>query len=652
MHMMGSLTRCVPTPLGNLLRDDEEGFVAALRGATPEQRAQWLGRKHASAALADMAIRFDRAAALLAMQDIARADGLMRSMPPALTSRATLGAVGWKQRKPNIALLHVQGGHHGATARAYTERFSEARDAWLRLVQSGQLSPYTWLRRFGTDPSVISAWVGGGLLTASAAWGLLADQPDAAVALLKAEGSAADAAVAAVVSEPEMLLWSERLLAAGVAPPRVWFQRHASVASRALEAVRAGSLSVPSYLDLDPRPGRDLMLDLLGCQQATPWDLLRARALTDAEFEAAARAEDWTPQAALRQGPVPEVAATAWIRDGEVDRDSYLRASANTWQPADPLPGEHRRMARAADSVVALLRDARLPEGAAPRRIAFAARLLGVHLGATEATPAVYGGQSAEDCVVCLERLDAVHPPGEVGDLCAHAPSICAPCLLGTVRANPAALCPMPGCRQPITTEDAIRWGATPDEAQAWAVDLNHTKLGASDTWFACPTPSCPGGIPFGTGMQGARFDCNVCLEPAIIRSTRIEWRRDLTKIQRLIAGLKRANGDGEAVVRECYHCGVPTERRSGCSHMTCRTCGQSWDFNAGAYPPRTASGGLQTYVPHAGLLLHAGLFQGQQPGALGVRDLVAVVHGNARRLSIPLQLRPSQPARLLITVA
>ncbi|RYF08783.1 MAG: hypothetical protein EOO40_07685, partial [Deltaproteobacteria bacterium] len=184
----------------------------------------------------------------------------------------------------------------------------------------------------------------------------------------------------------------------------------------------------------------------------------------------------------------------------------------------------------------------------------------------------------AFDCLACGERRG-----GEQAAVLQHCrcsgPTLCVGCM-GTALAvdHRHSSCPT-GCGAGVTRQDCERYGL-PAASVAVRLDrILRTRLNSLLSWVWCETPDCMGGRQLPAGVV-PNFHCGNChattrigpaetLDPQLFR-----W---------LLEGLQAApNVNGEHLYRECYHCGVPSEKGAGCLHMQCSSCGCDWDFEQG----------------------------------------------------------------------
>ena len=618
-----------------LLRQNASAFVDAVSALEVAERKRLLAQG-AGRAWCETARSCDKVEALITLHALAMQDDALEHLPSWGRSRALMGFEGWRSGRPMMALLHVGSG--GASVRRYQRRFKDA-SGWQKLVEERCISPHAYTAQFGVSFPVLKRWCDQGILNTGTFAALLHTDTDAVMQAVSLGEIQTAEILRRCATEEEGATWAQHFLQHGIGPCPIWMERHASHRTLAMDLARQGHLPVEQLLSCIPRIDAASMRALRDAGHATHWHALRAGALDSAEIRQLV--DDGTePSRIVQGGLVPPELVHTWVADGSIDKDAFVQASLAHWRMSDPMPPYHYEAAQNAWGPYLLLRNLRMPQ-ALQARMAYAARQMSMHLWHRvkpidlEASCTVHAADVGA-CSICLE------PFGEnkrVASLvgCEHPPAMCQGCLVRYVETSDDAypVCVAPACKKPILPEDVIRAGGSVTVAHTLALDAVRRQLLHSAVWWACPTRGCVGGTLLGVDV-GINHHCRVCEQVTLVRRPGVDWRRDTDKILRLVDGLQAAAKGEETRIRECPQCGVPTEHNGGCAHMNCRECGANWNFSLGlssGYAPKGADN-EQTYVPRAGLLVTAGLYEGVAPGP----QLYEAVSANARRL----QLMPS----------
>ena len=631
--------------LDRLIVQDELAFVQQWRAKDHVERRHLLCQG-AGRAFCNTARAFDRIEALIALHALAVQDDVIEHLPKWGRKRASIGAEGWGQGKPMMALLHVGAG--SISVRRYQRRFDDAR-GWQKLVEERCIAPDAYTERFGVSFDMLKRWCDQGVLTSGSFAVLLRSDATAVMHAVAAGEIQTQEIFQRCATEDEAVTWAQRFLRGGIGPCPLWMEGRPTQRALALELAQAGQLHVDQLLNCVPRIDPAAMQALRDAGHATAWHALRAGLLPSTEVQALVHAGH-TPLSIVGRGTAPQALVRAWVQDGVLDKHAFVQASLGQWRLNEPMPPYHYEAALHAWGPYLLLRNLPMPK-ARNARLAYAARQMAVHLWHrqrplelarisqhVDGASAIEGLSAASAaspgvCGICLEAFsDEVQAAPLLA--CAHAPCVCRGCLLDYAEKSDDAypVCIKPDCKRPVLPEDVVRCGGSVNLAHSLALDTVRRQLAHSVIWWACPTRGCVGGTLLGVEV-GSNYQCRVCEQVAVVRAPNVDWRRDSEKIMRLVDGLQSASESGEAPIRECPNCGVPTEHSGGCAHMKCRECGVDWNFSVGlasGYAPR-GMGDEQTYVPRAGLLVTAGLYEGVAPGP-GLYQAVLV---NAKRLQL-----------------
>ena len=234
-------------------------------------------------------------------------------------------------------------------------------------------------------------------------------------------------------------------------------------------------------------------------------------------------------------------------------------------------------------------------------------------------------------CVVCPESFDNARQPVREAH-CAHAPSVCAACVGEQARINGSSHCASTGCTATLSPNVLLAAAVPHATIDRICTDMLRVQLAAVPNWRTCWTEDCVGGAQVSRGTKQS-FCCPVCNNTSLLTSRILDTQKDVEYARRLIANLGHMTTMTGAV-RECYWCGTGTEHGDACAHMECTTCKRSWDFNRGDMRSRNAGPRhvlAQAYVPHAGLLLDAGLYDGLLAGSCGHAEERVAEHVRAQ---------------------
>ena len=182
-------------------------------------------------------------------------------------------------------------------------------------------------------------------------------------------------------------------------------------------------------------------------------------------------------------------------------------------------------------------------------------------------------------CAVCLEDKGGAEAGALVACTCPH--TTCWACLRsGMEAAHQGDRCPT-ACGGLLTRQDMERLGLTRQQVETRLQRLLRMLLAQRPSWVGCQTPNCLAGYD-GVPSPPAVNLCDGCTRAS---QTRPAEDLEPTLIGRLLDGLAASpQADGAGVTRECYSCGIPTEKGPACMHMTCPRCRANWDFERGPY--------------------------------------------------------------------
>ncbi len=375
---------------------------------------------------------------------------------------------------------------------------------------------------------------------------------------------------------------------------------------------------------------RSALLHTLAETEAGAQRLCEAHLLTQQEAQLLVRNGMLTPQLATRHCPVGLRQAQTWYRDGRISLADYIPFTAESYTPRLPLSAEQVAFAQGfhapsaepaavAERLQALweaLRPVHMPGGT---RRSFLLRMSAVALaGPPPATAAAAASKPTQTtwCVVCLEPCDAERP-AQISAHCQHEASVCADCIKQEALINHSARCVVPNCHAVLSPNDLLAACVPPPAIFAICRAMVQTRLAAVPNWRTCWTPDCFGGAQVPRGTEQA-YCCPACTRTVTLASRILDQQKDIEYAKRLIAHVGDLSSMTNAV-RECYWCGAGTEHGEACAHMHCSKCDLEWDFNRGPCAGRNAGARYalaQAYVPRAGLLLDAGLYEGLEAGS------------------------------------
>ena len=614
----------------------DDAFVAYLAQLSP---GAWRARKTSPAdtlTLLQAAVMQDRPAAIAALWQA----GGPQALPQPFDGWAGIAALALRLRKPRMAMASVDAGVLSAVD--FAHHFPNAKSLWWRLVEQKKLPATRFVAHFGAEAGALAHLLRTGQLSRTACALLCKPYPKVAVCLAL-----------------QGLLPPAYLFASGMTPS----QRHAlglcclqsnlpipadlmrqapALRAEAFTRAQRGQLTVDAFLRYVPRPGQKNLATLAQYAVVSETQWLRAGALSAPSLQTLCHQGKLTAPQAIKLGPVPDDVGHKFLDSNQIALAEYITASMSVWDPDDALAQVLVAWATAAPSPSALF--AQLPQNRdAEARKSLAARLLAAHALGHLALADAAASQQASQCTVCGDAF-GVDNPGVAPSGCEHAADFCTSCMRRTLYHDPQRqTCPHQGCSRPLTPNDVIACGGGAMAADNLARAVVRCRLALPLDWVACATKGCVGGArcaPYARGQIGQA--CPVCAQTLASSAQWLDTHGDVAKVARLICNLRGGDDEEATLIRECYHCGTPTELASGCNLIRCRMCSKQWNFRRGKknssvdYCKRA-----QTYVPHRGLLLEAGLYAGFSPGQLEVSDLYAAVVHNAARLGLPIDNLP-----------
>ncbi|KAF0688584.1 Aste57867_19829 [Aphanomyces stellatus] len=151
---------------------------------------------------------------------------------------------------------------------------------------------------------------------------------------------------------------------------------------------------------------------------------------------------------------------------------------------------------------------------------------------------------------------------------------------LAATRRHDLLVCPVPQCTQPIHATHVASLGLAP-AALSFVIQTTRLRLGRGLRCAVChyinPHKE-PGQVRQKHCLQCRAGLCGACGRPWHKRMTcaqadALQRRQHLTPDDLLFVHLATVQWK----CQPCPHCGVITERRSGCASMTCRFCWKRW---------------------------------------------------------------------------
>lgn len=181
----------------------------------------------------------------------------------------------------------------------------------------------------------------------------------------------------------------------------------------------------------------------------------------------------------------------------------------------------------------------------------------------------------AFDCAFCFEPKQ----PHEAANLacCANNVAICIPCARNAIlRSDKKDVCPT-GCEQLLAIQDLYALKLPESTIHATSNRIAAVRLAQIPHWQVCPEKDCIGGASVPDKSRATQ--CISCVHP-------VSTEYDALVVKKLLQGLLATGGlqHDQGAMRECYHCGIATEKNEGCNIMTCK-CGGEWHFDFGIRP-------------------------------------------------------------------
>lgn len=186
------------------------------------------------------------------------------------------------------------------------------------------------------------------------------------------------------------------------------------------------------------------------------------------------------------------------------------------------------------------------------------------------------------ECPICIDEV-----PKEEGFAfeCGHA--YCRECLAMYLRTTIESgnvidiVCPNPTCRIPVLVQDIIELVDNElfNKFQNFSL-LQCLKADPSARW--CPWPGCDEIMIIDEGVTVRhsvactschRAICNMCFQPYHVESC-AERKKNQEPEDKKTAKWKKRHG-----IKPCPHCGVATQKISGCPDMKCISCKKSWSW-------------------------------------------------------------------------
>ena len=488
------------------------------------------------------------------------------------------------------------------------------------------------LQRYGGDAVGARAWLQGKYVIAS-------HHPGVGFGLARDKRIRTRKYLGAFASAQAALPWAERLHGHGRLSPMKFLSVLPTPVGIVLDWVHRGMLPPETLLSRYPHLREEQLQRLAeaGLLSKERWlaygnmphDLIAAEVATGR----------WAPLLCVGSGQVPDALVQTWVEQGYMTWRMFTVHHRKIWTPSAPLPMGMVRFATSQPDVVSLTdalgtmlhvwRSAELSADVSNKlaRELIAARRLGM----AAYTEAYHGTASVEACTVCFEPF----APEALckSTACKHPPDMCQDCRRSAIVASAHGHCTSYGCDVNMTPNDLRNLGFGDKDVWRLIDSLSQLEVTERPTWTPCRIYDCIGGSEVGVGEHAAVV-CNVCRTSQVVDNFEMDPIKNAVRIRQLTDDL-----GGQAslfgVTRECYHCGNPTTHAGGCAQMTCCRCKKMWFFSSGKGPGFTQN--RQSYVPHTGIMVRSGLYQGLAPGSSQVSpsQLMRTVQTNIMRLRL-----------------